>query len=187
MERLKTILTREKFRICRNGRIQPRELTAAFSGSLFISLPPPGTCTWNMLRPSDDDHQLSVGQVAQCGEGFDVTVGDGRVGHGIDLLRFSHQQMGNNLVICRIRPEHYKITSSSTLLLQTSKRVASGTVIRSPTRNPTRPTRGSARGRQAVLGAAPSKAGAAAAVTAPLFLCLLCSTCLCGKEALVLE
>lgn len=46
-----------------------------------------------MLRPADDDHQLAVGQVTQCCEGFDVAVGDGGVRHGIDLLRFSHQQM----------------------------------------------------------------------------------------------
>lgn len=79
--------------------------------------------TWNMLGPSNDHHQLSVGQVAQRGEGFDVAVGDGGVRHGIDLLRFGHQQMGHNLVICRIRPEHCEITSSIILLLQTSEHV----------------------------------------------------------------
>lgn len=50
-------------------------------------------CTWNMLRPSNDNHQLPVSQVTQCSEGFDVTVRDSRVRHGIDLLRFGHQQM----------------------------------------------------------------------------------------------
>lgn len=69
-----------------------------------------------MLGPSNDHHQLSVGQVAQRGEGFDVAVGDGGVRHGIDLLRFGHQQMGNDLVICGIRPEHCEITRGFILL-----------------------------------------------------------------------
>lgn len=77
-----------------------------------------------MLGPSNDHHQLAVGQVAQRREGFDVAVRDGGVGHGIDLLRFGHQQMGNNLVICRIRPEHCDITSGLILLLQTSEHAA---------------------------------------------------------------
>lgn len=50
-----------------------------------------------MFGPADDDHQLAVGQVAQRGQGLDVSVGHGGVRHGIDLLWLHHQQMGNDL------------------------------------------------------------------------------------------
>lgn len=69
-------------------------------------------CTWNMLSPSNDHHQFSVCQVTKSGKCFDVTVWNSGVRHSIDLLWFSHQQMGDNLVICKNGPEHYKITSS---------------------------------------------------------------------------
>lgn len=117
-----------RFWTCLNLQLQPRELIATFS-FLFHFFFLFRKCTWNMLRPSNDNHQLSVGQVAQCSEGFDVTVWDGRVRHGIDLLRFSHQQMWDDLVICRMRPEHYRITSSITPLSQTLKDVAFWKII----------------------------------------------------------
>lgn len=50
-----------------------------------------------MFGPADDDHQLAVSQVAQRGQGLDVSVGHGRVRHGVDLLWFHHQQMWNDL------------------------------------------------------------------------------------------
>lgn len=115
-----------KFWICLNLHTQPRESLPAF---LFHFVFLFRKCTWNMLRPSNDDHQLSVRQVTQCSEGFDVTVRDSRVRHGIDLLRFSHQQMWDDLVICRIRPEHYKVTSSLTPVSQTLKYAAFWKII----------------------------------------------------------
>lgn len=54
-----------------------------------------------MLGPADVDHQLPVSQVAEGGQGLDVAVGDGGVGHGVDLLWLGHQQVGHNLVICK--------------------------------------------------------------------------------------
>lgn len=114
-----------KFWICLHLHIRPREFIATFLFSFccgfFFFFFLFRKCTWNMLRPSNDNHQLPVSQVTQCSEGLDVTVGDSRVRHGIDLLRLGHQQMWNNLVICRIRPEHYEITSGIALLLQTLK------------------------------------------------------------------
>lgn len=50
-----------------------------------------------MFRPTDDDHQLAVSQIAQRGQSLDVPVGHGGVGHGVDLLRLHHQQVGNDL------------------------------------------------------------------------------------------
>ena len=49
-----------------------------------------------MLGPADDDHQLSVCQVTQRGEGLDVALGHGGVGHGVDLLWLGHQQVGHD-------------------------------------------------------------------------------------------
>lgn len=74
--------------------------------------------TWNMLSPSNDDHQFSVRQVTKSGKCFDVTVWNSGVRHSIDLLWFSHQQMGDNLVICKKGPEHIKITSSIILFFK---------------------------------------------------------------------
>lgn len=53
--------------------------------------------TWDMFRPTDDDHQLAVSQIAQRGQSLDVPVGHGGVGHGVDLLRLHDQQVGNDL------------------------------------------------------------------------------------------
>lgn len=75
-------------------------------------------CTWNMLSPSNDHHQFSVCQVTKSGKCFDVTVWNSGVRHRIDLLWFSHQQMGDNLVICKNGPEQYNITSSIILLFK---------------------------------------------------------------------
>ena len=50
-----------------------------------------------MFCPADDDNEFAVGQVAQRGQGLDVSVGHGGVRHGIDLLWLHHQQMGNDL------------------------------------------------------------------------------------------
>lgn len=75
-------------------------------------------CTWNMLSPSNDHHQFSVCQVTKSGKCFDVAVWNSGVRHRIDLLWFSHQQMGDNLVICKNGPEQYKITSSIILLFK---------------------------------------------------------------------
>lgn len=75
-------------------------------------------CTWNMLSPSNDHHEFSVCQVTKSGKCFDVTVWNSGVRHSIDLLWFSHQQMGHNLVICKNGPEQYKITSSIILLFK---------------------------------------------------------------------
>lgn len=50
-----------------------------------------------MFRPTDDDHQLAVSQIAQRGQSLDVPVGHGGVGHGVDLLRLHDQQVGNDL------------------------------------------------------------------------------------------
>ena len=57
--------------------------------------------TWDVLGPAYVDHQLPVGEVTQRGEGFDVAVGYRGVGHGVDLLRLGHQQVGHDLVICK--------------------------------------------------------------------------------------
>lgn len=50
-----------------------------------------------MFRPTNDDHQLAVSQIAQRGQSLDVPVGHGGVGHGVDLLRLHDQQVGNDL------------------------------------------------------------------------------------------
>lgn len=52
-----------------------------------------GGSTWDVLGPADIDHQLSVRQVTQRGQSLDVTVGHGRVRHGVDLLRLGDQQV----------------------------------------------------------------------------------------------
>lgn len=50
-----------------------------------------------MFRPADDDHQFTVGQVTQRGQGLDVSVRHGGVRHGVDLLWLHDQQMRNDL------------------------------------------------------------------------------------------
>lgn len=57
----------------------------------------PASLTWDVFGPADDDHQLAVGQVTQCGQCFDVALGHGGVRHGVDLLRLRYQQMGHDL------------------------------------------------------------------------------------------
>lgn len=86
-------------------------------------------CTWNMLSPSDDHHQFSVCQVTKSGKCFDVTVWNSGVRHSIDLLWFSHQQMGDNLVICKNGPEQQKITSSIILLFKQMAHISKCTRI----------------------------------------------------------
>lgn len=86
-------------------------------------------CTWNMLSPSDDHHQFSVCQVTKSSKRFDVTVWDSGVRHSIDLLWFSHQQMGDNLVICKNGPEKHKITSSIILLFKQKAHISKCTRI----------------------------------------------------------
>lgn len=86
-------------------------------------------CTWNMLSPSNDHHQFSVCQVTKSGKCFDVTVWNSGVRHSIDLLWFSHQQMGDNLVICKNGPEHYKITSSIILHFKQMAQISKCTKI----------------------------------------------------------
>lgn len=85
--------------------------------------------TWNMLSPSNDHHQFSVCQVTKSGKCFDVTVWNSGVRHSIDLLWFSHQQMGDNLVICKNGPEHYKITSSIILHFKQMAQISKCTKI----------------------------------------------------------
>lgn len=54
-----------------------------------------------MFRPADDDHQFTVGQVTQRGQGLDVSVRHGGVRHGVDLLWLHDQQMRNDLCHCK--------------------------------------------------------------------------------------
>lgn len=54
-------------------------------------------CTWDVLGPADDDHQLAVSQVAQCGQSLDVALWHGGVRHGVDLLWLCHQQVRHYL------------------------------------------------------------------------------------------
>lgn len=53
--------------------------------------------TWDVLGPADDDHQLTVSQVAQRGQSLDVALRHGGVRHGIDLLWLRHQQVRHYL------------------------------------------------------------------------------------------
>lgn len=57
--------------------------------------------TWDVFGPANDDHQLTVSEVAQCGQGLDVALRHGGVRHGIDLLWLSHQQVRHYLCDCR--------------------------------------------------------------------------------------
>ena len=68
---------------------------------VWIKWPLESERTWDVFGPSNVDHQLAVSQVTERGEGFDVAVGYSGIRHGIDLLWFSHKQVGHNLVICK--------------------------------------------------------------------------------------
>lgn len=56
--------------------------------------------TWDVFGPTDDDHKLAIGQVAQRGQGLDVAVGHAGVGHGVDFLGLHQQQMRHDLGHC---------------------------------------------------------------------------------------
>ena len=64
-------------------------------------LPGPVQLTWDVLGPADDDHELSVCQVTESGQGLDVTLRHAGGRHGVQLVRFSHQQVGDNLGHCK--------------------------------------------------------------------------------------
>lgn len=56
--------------------------------------------TWDVLCPANDHHQFPVCQVTEGCQGFDVTLRHGWIRHGINLLWFSHQQVGDDLSHC---------------------------------------------------------------------------------------
>lgn len=60
----------------------------------------PTRLTWDVLGPADDDHELSVRQVTESGQGLDVTLRHARGRHGVELVGLGHQQIGDNLGHC---------------------------------------------------------------------------------------
>lgn len=54
--------------------------------------------TGDVFGPADDDHQLTICKVAQGGERALGRVWLQRVGHGEQLLRLCHQEVGHDNV-----------------------------------------------------------------------------------------
>lgn len=50
-----------------------------------------------MLGPADDDDQLAIGEITECGQCLDVTLRHGGIWHGIDLLWLCYQEVGHDL------------------------------------------------------------------------------------------
>lgn len=61
----------------------------------------PTRLTWDVLGPADDDHELSVRQVTESGQGLDVALRHARGRHGVELVRLGHQQIGDDLGHCK--------------------------------------------------------------------------------------
>jgi len=56
-------------------------------------------CTWYVFGPADVQHELSVGEVTQGRQSFDVTVGERRVRHGTHSLGLRPQQEAHHLIL----------------------------------------------------------------------------------------
>jgi hypothetical protein len=54
--------------------------------------------TWDALGPADGDHYLSIKKVTESGHSGEVSIGACWVRHGVQLLRFNHQQMRHQSV-----------------------------------------------------------------------------------------
>lgn len=61
--------------------------------------------TWDVLGPTNDDHELPVGQVTESGQSLDVALWHARGRHGVEFVRLSYQQVGDNFSHCNDQRE----------------------------------------------------------------------------------
>ena len=62
--------------------------------------------TWDVLGPANDDHELPVCQVTESGQSLDVALWHAGRRHGIQFVRLSHQQVGDDFSHCKDQGEN---------------------------------------------------------------------------------
>ena len=62
--------------------------------------------TWDVLGPANNDHELPVCQITESGQSLDVALWHARGWHGVEFVRLSHQQVGDDFSHCNNKREN---------------------------------------------------------------------------------